>query len=645
MMLFMFSTSFADVDDLILQNETIQSGEVKTYAARNSITAGPSFVVESGGDATMSTGTGGIALKPGFHVKKGAKLAARFWYDSTGHQDKTPPTVSSSYPADGEVVTSDGTPLKLRITFGDADSGIYSVKLLDENLLDITDQATIGGSYNSQTLSLNIINPENKTYQYTMLLEDMAGNTTDFPISFTVDVVYIDLDQDGYNSVVDCDDSNPAVYPGADESCDGMDSNCDNVIPTDEIDSDGDGYFGCQECDDSDPDINPGAMEIPYNGKDDDCNIATPDDDLDGDGYVDADDCNDNDSNEHPDQTWYKDGDGDGYSDGTTDTASCTRPDLYKTEAELTATSVDCSDNDDTINPGIQELCDGIDNNCDGQIDEPAILFTSPADGSTINSSSTLVTGTINTCSQEVGIVVNGVIAMVAGNEFAANDVPLEIGENTITAVATDEDGKTATATITVYTMLYQDQVTLSSAITSGLSPLDVKYTIDTQISNPIVNYEMDFEGDGTQDQTITDLDNVSFTYDQEGLYYPTIIVTDDQGYQYTDTIAINVLSLNEMDALFNTKWNDMKTAMINTDIQGALEPFDESFREVYEEQFTELSSILDTIGSELGNIRLVKMDNNSAEYEIIVTRGTVTYSYYLLFVKDKDGLWKIRAF
>jgi len=234
---------------------------------------------------------------------------------------------------------------------------------------------------------------------------------------------------------------------------------------------------------------------------------------------------------------------------------------------------------------------------------------------------------------------------MVAGNEFAANDVPLEIGENTITAVATDEDGKTATATITVYTMLYQDQVTLSSAITSGLSPLDVKYTIDTQISNPIVNYEMDFEGDGTQDQTITDLDNVSFTYDQEGLYYPTIIVTDDQGYQYTDTIAINVLSLNEMDALFNTKWNDMKTAMINTDIQGALEPFDESFREVYEEQFTELSSILDTIGSELGNIRLVKMDNNSAEYEIIVTRGTVTYSYYLLFVKDKDGLWKIRAF
>jgi hypothetical protein len=305
----------------------------------------------------------------------------------------------------------------------------------------------------------------------------------------------------------------------------------------------------------------------------------------------------------------------------------------------------DCDDTDPTIGPDAQEICDGIDNNCDGQIDEPVISFTSPADGSTINSSSTMVTGTISTCSQEVGILVNGVLAEVAGNQFAANDIFLEIGENTLIAVATDEDGNTTTGTITVYTMLYQDQITLSSNITSGLSPLDVKFTIDTQISNPITTYEIDFEGDGTQDQTITDLDNVSFTYEQEGLYYPTITVTDDQGYWYTDTIAINVLSLDKMDALFNEKWGGMKSALINGDIEGALKPFDESFSELYRKKFTALSSILDTIGNGLGYIRLVTMDNNNAEYEIIMTREGVTYSYYLLFVRDKNGLWKIRAF
>ena len=124
------------------------------------------------------------------------------------------------------------------------------------------------------------------------------------------------------------------------------------------------------------------------------------------------------------------------------------------------------------------------------------IHITSPTDGSTINSSNTMVTGTINTSSQEVGIIVNGVLAQIAGSEFAANNVSLEIGANTLTAVATDEDGNTATDTITVQTNEYQDQVNLSSNITSGLSPLDVKFTIDTQISNQITTYEMDFEGD-----------------------------------------------------------------------------------------------------------------------------------------------------
>ncbi len=305
----------------------------------------------------------------------------------------------------------------------------------------------------------------------------------------------------------------------------------------------------------------------------------------------------------------------------------------------------DCDDTDPAINPGAKEVCDEKDNNCDGQIDEPVILFTPPLDGSTINSSNTIVTGTIKTCSQEVGIIVNGILAEIAGSEFAANDISLEIGENTLTAVATDEDGNTATDTITVYTDFYQDQVNLFSKVTSGISPLDVKFSIDTQISNQITTYEMDFEGDGTQDQTIADPDNVSFTYEQEGLYYPTVTVTDDQGYQYTDTIAINVLSLDKMDVLFNAKWGGMKSALINGDIEGAIALFDESFREVYREQFTTLSSILNTIGNELGYLRLVAIGDNRAEYEIIVTREGVTYSYYLLFARDNDGLWKIRAF
>ncbi|MEO1260024.1 MAG: MopE-related protein [Bacteroidota bacterium] len=69
----------------------------------------------------------------------------------------------------------------------------------------------------------------------------------------------------------DCNDNEPAVNPGAPESCDGLDNNCDGQLLPDEIDADGDGYLICDgDCDDTDPNVHPGAVEI-CNGIDDDC--------------------------------------------------------------------------------------------------------------------------------------------------------------------------------------------------------------------------------------------------------------------------------------------------------------------------------------------------------------------------------------
>lgn len=41
---------------------------------------------------------------------------------------------------------------------------------------------------------------------------------------------FIDQDGDGFSETQDCDDSNPNVYPGADEVCDGLDNSCDDVV-------------------------------------------------------------------------------------------------------------------------------------------------------------------------------------------------------------------------------------------------------------------------------------------------------------------------------------------------------------------------------------------------------------------------------
>lgn len=282
---------------------------------------------------------------------------------------------------------------------------------------------------------------------------------------------------------------------------------------------------------------------------------------------------------------------------------------------------------------------------CDGCTPPTEVHIVFPKDGSTINTPYTLVKGTINTDSHEVGILVNGVIAEVLGDTFAANDVPLGIGKNTLIAVVHDASGTTATDTVTVSTNEYLNAVDFSPDTTSGIALLRINFSIHADIKNNITRYEIDFEGDGVIDHTIADLENISYTYTQEGIYYPTIVVTDDQDNRYTDTIAIHVLSREEMDAFFKEKWGGMRNALISQDVEGTLQFFAEDSQEMYREQFTALSSILSTIGKELGYLRLVTIEDNRAEYEIIVTRDGVTYSYFLLFIRDQDGLWKIRRF
>lgn len=103
-----------------------------------------------------------------------------------------------------------------------------------------------------------------------------------------------DRDSDGASEDVDCDDADPARYPGAEEVCDGIDNDCDLIVDNDPIDGiegfedlDGDGFgadppviVACGlspalidrggDCDDSDPTVWPGAPEL-CDGVDHDC--------------------------------------------------------------------------------------------------------------------------------------------------------------------------------------------------------------------------------------------------------------------------------------------------------------------------------------------------------------------------------------
>jgi hypothetical protein len=162
---------------------------------------------------------------------------------------------------------------------------------------------------------------------------------------------------------------------------------CGGKTDTAGEDLDGDGYGVAVDCDDEDEDVNPGATEQPYDGVDNDCDESTRDDDLDEDGYVESQDCDDGDPDAYPggpeycdgadndcdgvvDEqaldtlSWYRDGDSDGYGDAEQGALECDRPSGYVADA------TDCDDSDPEVHPGAEEVWDGVDNDCDGDVDE-----------------------------------------------------------------------------------------------------------------------------------------------------------------------------------------------------------------------------------------------------------------------------------
>ena len=97
-----------------------------------------------------------------------------------------------------------------------------------------------------------------------------------------------DQDADGYVGGLygdDCNDENPAVNPGMAEACNGVDDDCDGIVPVDEVDADLDGFLACVgapgggDCEDADNRFSPLAAEL-CNGADDDCDGETDEDCL-----------------------------------------------------------------------------------------------------------------------------------------------------------------------------------------------------------------------------------------------------------------------------------------------------------------------------------------------------------------------------
>ncbi len=353
----------------------------------------------------------------------------------------------------------------------------------------------------------------------------------------------VDSDGDGVFADADCNDNDPIMFPGAVETCDGVDNDCNGIIDNDPSDAstwfsdvDGDGYGSASsptescdqpvgtvadstDCDDSDAMFHPGATESDCTDSSDyNCDDSVGYADVDGDGYAACADCDDTLPSRYPDAvetcddvdndcdgavdeagsvgetTFYADDDADGFGDATDATTSCAAPEGY------VANNTDCNDTSDVAYPGGVEVCDDVDNDCDGNQDEDdasdASTWYADGDADGFGDASTALIS----CDQPVGFTADSTDCDDADN--AVNTAATEScdqSDNNCDGVAdegfdADNDG---------YTSCVDDCNDDDGAINPGAGELcdgvdnDCSGDVDEGASDESTYY-LDYDGDGT---------------------------------------------------------------------------------------------------------------------------------------------------
>ncbi len=215
----------------------------------------------------------------------------------------------------------------------------------------------------------------------------------------------------------------------------------------------------------------------------------------------------------------------------------------------------DCDDDNNSVFPGAPELCDGLDNDCNGAVDDGLTCNIPPnATADVVPSNGPIPLGVqmTGTGTDSDGSIVlyewdfegDGTFDFSSTTSGNTSHTYTTVGAYQAVFRVTDNNGQTATAAVTTTVVRPgppgSPTATASANPANGNAPLNVNLSGSSPDSD-IVLYEWDFENDGVFDYSSSTTGNTSHTYNNTGTRTASFRVTDSTGLTGIDQILITV--------------------------------------------------------------------------------------------------------
>ena len=284
-----------------------------------------------------------------------------------------------------------------------------------------------------------------------------------------------------------------------------------------------------------------------------------------------------------------------------------------------------------------------------------SVNIASPTEGDILASDRVQVYGSL-TGPANLGVMVNGQLALSNATQFSTRPLVLEPGAQVITVTLTTIDGATVSGirNITVTPSIGAD-VALSAATTGGYAPQTIPFNLVTRLpaaQTTIARVQIDYQGDGIFDVDSTNANvGLSYNYDAPGAYLALARGSFDDGDQMTPLVVregkyrIQMQSLAYARQTLCATYYGMKHRLIANQIPLALNTLGTRIRPKFQTLWNSLGANLATVAARLGQMTVRQISDVSAEFIVSIPDPAVPGEYLgfpVLFSRGSDGVWRI---